>query len=177
MGWVLSRNSIKADVGPEVLFNPSVSSHNKETVQGSLLPMPSLRVTEHPATARRCGTQCSVIRSPCPKELIHSLGGLQHMGFPSETRAHKSLGAGGCDERVGKGWAVCRVAGTLEEASLKLCRLLLPVKTQILTKASLFGGFSRRKFRVKIAQKGLNPASYRVVTAWLIHEKGEQAYQ
>lgn len=42
-----------------------------------------------------------------------------------------------------------------DEASLKLCRLPLPVKTQILTKASLFGGFSLRKFRVKIAQKGL----------------------
>lgn len=34
------------------------------------------------------------------------------------------------------------------------CRLLLPVETQILTKALLFGGFSLRKFRVKIAQEG-----------------------
>lgn len=40
------------------------------------------------------------------------------------------------------------------EASQTQCRLLLPVQTQILTKASLFGGFSLRKFRVKIAQEG-----------------------
>lgn len=41
------------------------------------------------------------------------------------------------------------------EASLKLCAgCCSHVKTQILTKASLFRGFSLRKFRVKIAQEG-----------------------
>lgn len=50
----------------------------------------------------------------------------------------------------------CRgVKTALGSKSQTLCRLLFPVKTQILTKASLFGGFLLRKFRVKIAQKGL----------------------
>lgn len=41
----------------------------------------------------------------------------------------------------------------LGSKSQTLCRLLLPVETQILTKASLFSVFSLRKFRVKIAQE------------------------
>lgn len=51
--------------------------------------------------------------------------------------------------------------GEQEQAALgsrpqTLCRRLLPVQTQILTKALPFGGFSLRKFGVKIALKGLD---------------------
>lgn len=50
---------------------------------------------------------------------------------------------------------LCRgVEAALGSKSQTLGRQLLPVKTQILTKASLFGGFSLRKFSVKIAQEG-----------------------
>lgn len=57
MGWVLSRSSAKADADPEVLFQPTVSSHeNRDTVPGQLLPVQSLRVTEHPAPGAMAGT-------------------------------------------------------------------------------------------------------------------------
>lgn len=63
-----------------------------------------------------------------------------------ETPGQESMmeGPGGC---AGEWRQPCK-------ASQTLCSLLLPVQTQILTKASLFGGFSLRKFTVKIAQEG-----------------------
>lgn len=57
--------------------------------------------------------------------------------------------------KAGLGRAVQGCGNCIGSMSQTLCRLLLPVKTQTLTKALLFGGFSLRKFGVKIAQKGL----------------------
>lgn len=80
--------------------------------------------------------------------------------FPSETGAPKSLSAQAVVRPQRQESMVEALGGCAGEwrrpckASQTLCTLLLPVQTQILTKASLFGGFSLRKFTVKIAQEG-----------------------